>query len=217
MRVPGKLCQISPNLTGPLAMHIFTREAGRGYAGSEYMHTYCICAITPHFHAPCQSRLAHANLYMYTHAHARAHTNARTCAHIIQTRTHKNRHWHKHTNTQRCRCKQRNPPTCTDSFAFVFLGPVPADLYQCVADFLQWCVDKCIAPISHHMKPASSNANLDAHAITRPFYLSHYSERIPPTPSILNVHIECCIPQPRVYCRLETNGSMIIFHIFVTF
>ena len=41
------------------------------------------------------------------------------------------------------KCNQSNPPTRTDSFAFVLLGPVPNVLYQHVADFLQWWVHKC--------------------------------------------------------------------------
>ena len=48
--------------------------------------------------------------------------------------------------------KHSNYLTCTDSFTFVFMDPVPNVLRQYVADFLQWCVDKCTSPTSLHTR-----------------------------------------------------------------
>ena len=44
----------------------------------------------------------------------------------------------RHTNIPRHRFKQANPPTYTDSIAFLSLGPVANADYQHVVEFLQW-------------------------------------------------------------------------------
>ena len=55
-------------------------------------------------------------------------------------------HTDRHSNTRKCRYKESNPPTCTDLFTFTFLDHVTYFLFQYVADFLQWCVDKFTSP-----------------------------------------------------------------------
>ena len=74
---------------------------------------------------------------------------------VMHSCTHAQSRANRHRNTLRSRYKQSNPPTSTDPFMFVFMDPIPNTLYQYVADFLQWCVDKCKFPILHHMNPAS--------------------------------------------------------------